>query len=157
MQSRKIIDMMEEIFISLRQLPDQEDIPLPCYMTAQAAGMDVCAAVRSDTTIAPGKRMLIPTGIAIELPPGFEAEIRPRSGLAMKYGITLVNSPGTIDADYRGEVGLLLINHGHDPFVVRRGERMAQMVVHRVSRVVWQTKNELAATVRGEGGFGHTK
>jgi dUTP pyrophosphatase len=101
--------------------------------------------------------MLIPTGIAIELPPGFEAEIRPRSGLAIKYGITLVNSPGTIDADYRGEVGLLLINHGRDPFVVRRGERMAQVVVHPVSRVVWQRKNELATTDRAEGGFGHTK
>jgi len=149
--------MTAEILIPIRQLPGQEDVPLPCYMTAQAAGMDVCAAVRSDTTIAPGERMIIPTGIAIELPPGFEAEIRPRSGLAIKYGITLVNSPGTIDADYRGEVGLLLINHGRDPFVVRRGERMAQMVVHPVCRVGWQTKNELAATARGEGGFGHTK
>lgn len=149
--------MMEKLLIPIRQLPGQEDVPLPCYMTAQAAGMDVCAAVRSDTTIAPGERMIIPTGIAIELPPGFEAEIRPRSGLAIKYGITLINSPGTIDADYRGEVGLLLINHGRDPFVVRRGERMAQMVVHPVCRVGWQTKNELAATARGEGGFGHTK
>ena len=149
--------MMEQIFIPIRQLPGQEDVPLPCYMTEHAAGMDVCAAVRSDTTIAPGERMLIPTGIAIELPPGFEAELRPRSGLAIKYGMTLVNSPGTIDADYRGEVGLLLINHGRDPFVVRRGERMAQMVVHPVSRVAWQTKNELAVTARGEGGFGHTK
>jgi dUTP pyrophosphatase len=149
--------MMAEILIPIRQLPGQEDVPLPCYMTAQAAGMDVCAAVRSDTTIAPGERMLIPTGIAVELPPGFEAEIRPRSGLAIKYGITLINSPGTIDADYRGEVGLLLINHGRDPFVVRRGERMAQMVVHPVCRVSWQTRNELAATTRGEGGFGHTK
>lgn len=149
--------MMEEILIPIRQLAGQEDVPLPCYMTAQAAGMDVCAAVRSDTTIAPGERILIPTGIAIELPPGFEAEIRPRSGLAIKHGITLVNSPGTIDADYRGEVGLLVINHGCDPFVIRRGERMAQMVVHPVSRVAWQRKNELAATDRGEGGFGHTK
>jgi len=130
---------------------------LPRYMTEHAAGMDVCAAVRSDTTIAPGERVLIPTGIAIELPLGFEAEVRPRSGLAIKYGITLVNSPGTIDADYRGEVGLLLINHGRDPFVVRRGERLAQLVVHPVSRVAWQTRTELAATVRGEGGFGHTK
>jgi dUTP pyrophosphatase len=149
--------MMEEMLIPIRQLPGQEDIPLPCYMTAQAAGMDVCAAVRSDTTIHPGERMLIPTGIAIELPPGFEAEIRPRSGLAIKYGITLVNSPGTIDADYRGEVGLLLINLGRDPFVIRRGERMAQMVVHPVSRVAWQRENELDTTARGEGGFGHTK
>lgn len=149
--------MTAEILIPIRQLPGQEDVPLPCYMTAQAAGMDVCAAVRSDTTIAPGERMIIPTGIAIELPTGFEAELRPRSGLAIKHGITLINSPGTIDADYRGEVGLLLINHGRDPFVVRRGERMAQMVVHPVCRIAWQTKNELAATVRGEGGFGHTK
>jgi dUTP pyrophosphatase len=148
--------MTAEITIPIQRLPGQEDIPLPSYMTAQAAGMDVCAAVRSDTTIAPGERMLIPTGIAIELPPGFEAEIRPRSGLAIKYGITLINSPGTIDADYRGEVGLLLINHGQDPFVVRRGERMAQMVVHPVCRVAWQRENELAATARGDGGFGHT-
>jgi dUTP pyrophosphatase len=148
--------MTAEITIPIQRLPGQEDIPLPSYMTAQAAGMDVCAAVPSDTTINPGERMHIPTGIAIALPPGFEAEIRPRSGLAIKYGITLVNSPGTIDADYRGEVGLLLINHGRDPFVVRRGERMAQMIVHPVSRVAWQTKNELAATVRGDGGFGHT-
>ena len=149
--------MMEEIFIPIRQLPGQEDIPLPCYMTEHAAGMDIYAAVKSDTALAPGERKLIPTGIALELPPGFEAEIRPRSGLASKYGITLVNSPGTIDADYRGEVGLLLINHGCDPFIVRRGERIAQMVVHPVSRVAWQRKNELAATARGEGGFGHTK
>ena len=149
--------MMEEILIPIRQLPGQEDIPLPCYMTEHAAGMDICAAVPSDTTLAPGERRLIPTGIALELPPGFEAELRPRSGLAIKHGITLVNSPGTIDADYRGEVGLLLINHGCDPYIVRRGERIAQLVVHQVSRVAWQRKNELAATVRGEGGFGHTK
>ena len=119
--------------------------------------MDVFAAVRDEKTIAPGERMSIPAGIAIELPHGFEAEIRPRSGLALKYGITLVNTPGTIDADYRGEVGMIVINHGKDPFIIRRGDRIAQMVVHRVCRVTWRAKNELGPTSRGEGGFGHTK
>ncbi len=119
--------------------------------------MDVCAAVESERTIAPGERMLIPTGIAIELPHGFEAEIRPRSGLALKQGITLVNAPGTIDADYRGEVGLIVINHGQDPNVIRRGDRIAQMVVHPVCRVLWQAKSLLEPTSRAEGGFGHTK
>lgn len=126
-------------------------------MTEQAAGMDIFAAVVQDTIIAPGEIKLVPTGIALELPVGFEAEIRPRSGLAVKYGITLVNSPGTIDADYRGEIGLIMINHGPEPFLIKRGDRVAQMVVHRVNRVEWQEKKQLADTVRGDGGFGHTK
>ena len=126
-------------------------------MTEHAAGMDVFAAVKEDVIIAPGEIVLIPTGIALALPHGFEAEIRPRSGLAVKHGITLVNTPGTIDADFRGEVGLIVINHGKEPFVVRRRDRIAQMVVHRVCRVAWQAQNELEPTVRGEGGFGHTR
>ncbi len=149
--------MMEEIYIAIRQLAGSEGIPLPRFMTEQAAGMDIFAAVPEERTIDPGERTLISTGIALELPEGYEAEIRPRSGLAIKYGITLVNSPGTIDADYRGEIQLIVINHGQEPFVIRRGDRIAQMVVHPVSRVKWQAKKQLGATARGEGGFGHTK
>jgi dUTP pyrophosphatase len=146
---------MEEISIPIKQFPGNEDLPFPRYMTDQAAGMDIFAAVVKETTLAPGERMLVPTGIAVAVPAGFEAEIRPRSGLALKHGITLVNTPGTIDADYRGEVGVILINHGKEPFVVRRGERIAQMIVHRVCRVAWKPEKELKQTSRG-GGFGHT-
>ncbi|MFZ3116143.1 MAG: dUTP diphosphatase [Syntrophales bacterium] len=149
--------MTEEITITIKRLPGQEEIPFPHYMTEHAAGMDIYAAVGADVKIAPGARVLIPTGIALELPQGFEAEIRPRSGLAVKHGITLANSPGTIDADYRGEIGLIVINHGQETFVVKRGERMAQMVIHRVCRVTWESKPQLTDTVRGAGGFGHTK
>jgi dUTP pyrophosphatase len=126
-------------------------------MTEQAAGMDLFAAVAAETTILPGARMLIPTGVVVALPEGYEAEVRPRSGLALKQGVTLVNAPGTIDADYRGEVGVILINHGQAPFIVRRGDRIAQMVVHRVCRVVWADAASLSPTARGDGGFGHTR
>jgi dUTP pyrophosphatase len=119
--------------------------------------MDIMAAVREEVTIFPGTRTMIPTGVAIALPEGYEAEIRPRSGLAVRHGITLVNAPGTIDPDYRGEVGVILINHGPEPFVIRRGDRIAQMVVHRVCRVVWSVCGELSPTERGDGGFGHTR
>lgn len=130
---------------------------MPAYMTPQAAGMDLCAAVEAETTILPGDRRLIPTGVVVALPEGYEAEVRPRSGLALKQGVTLVNAPGTIDADYRGEVGVILINHGQAPFTVRRGDRIAQLVVHRVCRVVWECSRSLPPTDRGEGGFGHTR
>jgi dUTP pyrophosphatase len=149
--------MIEEIRITIQKVSGTEDLPLPAYMTEQAAGMDLYAAVASETTILPGQRLLIPTGIVVALPEGYEAEIRPRSGLALKCGVTLVNAPGTIDADYRGEVGVILINHGHAPFTVRRGDRVAQMVVHPVCRVVWQGGNALPPTPRGSGGFGHTR
>jgi dUTP pyrophosphatase len=149
--------VIEEIHVSVRRLPGTEDLPLPSYMTEQAAGMDLFAAVAAQTTILPGERNLVPTGIVVALPEGYEAEVRPRSGLALKYGVTLVNAPGTIDADYRGEVGVILINHGPAPFIVRRGDRIAQMVVHRVCRVVWAACGELPVTQRGEGGFGHTR
>jgi dUTP pyrophosphatase len=149
--------MIEEITVSIRRLPGTEDLPLPCYMTQQAAGMDLVAAVGADVTIHPGERMLIPTGVTVALPEGYEAEIRPRSGLALRHGVTLVNTPGTIDADYRGEVGVIMINHGRAPFVVKRGDRVAQMVVHRVCRVVWSVSDALSPTERGDGGFGHTK
>lgn len=148
--------MMEKISIPIQQFPGNEDLPFPRYMTEQAAGMDIFAAVVKETPLAPGERMLVPTGIAVAVPVGFEAEIRPRSGLALKHGLTLVNTPGTIDADYRGEVGVILINHGKEPFIVRRGERIAQMIVHRVCRVAWEPEKELAPTSRGGGGFGHT-
>jgi dUTP pyrophosphatase len=148
--------MIEEIRVSIQRLPGTEDLPLPAYMTGQAAGMDLYAAVAAETTILPGQRMLVPTGIVVALPEGYEAEVRPRSGLALKHGVTLVNAPGTIDADYRGEVGVILINHGRDPFTVRRGDRIAQMVVHQVCRVVWEGCNALPSTPRGSGGFGHT-
>ena len=147
---------MNEIEIEIVQLPGCSDLPLPRYMTEQAAGMDICAAVAEETTIAPGCRAVIATGLAIALPPGYEAQIRPRSGLAMKHGITLVNAPGTIDADYRGEIKLLLVNLGDKPFTVRRGDRVAQMVIQRVSRGRWRRREELPPTPRGGGGFGHT-
>lgn len=118
--------------------------------------MDLAAAVAEEVAVLPGERALIPTGFSIVLPEGFEAEIRPRSGLALKNGITLLNAPGTIDADYRGEIKLILMNHGREPFIVRRGDRVAQMVVHRVSRVVWMEIEEAPPSLRGDGGFGHT-
>jgi len=149
--------MIEEIRICIRRMPGTDDLPLPAYMTDQAAGMDLFAAVCGPIEILPGERSLIPTGVAAALPEGYEAEIRPRSGLALKHGVTLVNTPGTIDADYRGEIGVILINHGTAPFVVRRGDRIAQIVVHRVCRVAWAVCGELPGTQRGDGGFGHTE
>ncbi|MBA4423687.1 MAG: dUTP diphosphatase [Syntrophus sp. (in: bacteria)] len=148
--------IIEELQVSIQRLAGTEDLPLPSYMTGQAAGMDLTAAVGEETTILPGERKLIPTGIAVAIPEGYEAEVRPRSGLALRHGVTLVNAPGTIDADYRGEVGIILINHGQAPFVVRRGDRVAQMVVHRVCRVRWNACGALIPTQRGDGGFGHT-
>ncbi len=147
---------MTGIRISVQTLPHFEGLSLPRYMSEHAAGMDVCAAVADEVVILPGERALIPTGIAIALPEGFEAQIRPRSGLALKHGVTLVNAPGTIDADYRGEIGVLLINHGNDPFVVARGSRVAQMVIAPVCRVAWSESGSLETTTRGDGGFGHT-
>jgi dUTP pyrophosphatase len=147
---------MEKIKVYIQKISGSEDIPLPQYMTDQAAGMDIFAAVMEDEIILPGQRKKIATGIAIALPAGYEAQIRPRSGLALKNGITLLNSPGTIDADYRGEIGLIVINHGEDPFVVKRGMRLAQMVVQKVLQVDWKEASALNDTSRGDGGFGHT-
>ena len=148
--------LVDEVEIAISQLPGCDDLPLPRYMTEQSAGMDICAAVDQEITIMPGRREVIPTGMIIALPVGYEAQIRPRSGLALKHGITLVNSPGTIDADYRGEIKLLVINHGENSFAVRRGDRMAQMVISRVCRGQWRQRETLDETVRGQGGFGHT-
>ena len=147
---------METIRILIQKTAGNEDIPLPAYMTVQAAGMDICAAVADEQIISPGERAKIPTGIAVMLPEGYEAQIRPRSGLAVHQGVTLLNSPGTIDADYSGEIALVEINPGARPFAVKRGMRLAQMVVQRVCRVQWVEAVNLTPTERGDGGFGHT-
>jgi dUTP pyrophosphatase len=147
---------MRNPIVNVQRLPHGADLPLPSYATAQSAGLDLMAAVQADVTLAPGARQLIPTGLAIALPAGFEAQVRPRSGLALKHGITVLNSPGTIDADYRGEVQVLLINHGNQPFVIRRGDRIAQMVVAPVTQIAWHTVEKLDETERGSGGYGST-
>jgi dUTP pyrophosphatase len=146
------------IKLELQQLPHGRGLPLPAYQSADAAGLDLVAAVADEApvTLGPGKHALIPTGLMIALPTGYEAQVRPRSGLAAKHGITVLNAPGTIDADYRGEVGVLLINHGEAPFTVRRGERIAQMVIAPVTRVELTTVAPLSGTDRGSGGFGST-
>lgn len=132
------------------------DLPLPRYMTAGAAGVDLYAAVEAAVAIAPGKRVLVPTGIAIALPEGYEAQIRPRSGLALKHGLTLLNSPGTIDCDYRGEIKLIVINLGDKEYILDRGERIAQMIFSRVEKAEFLEVETLSNTSRGAGGFGHT-
>jgi dUTP pyrophosphatase len=147
---------MEKIKVSIQKIAGSEDITLPAYMTDQSAGMDICAAVPEETIVLPGQRLKIPTGICIALPEGYEAQIRPRSGLAINQGITLLNSPGTIDADYRGEIALIVINHGSVPFAVTRGMRLAQMVVQKILHVDWVEASKLESTSRGAGGFGHT-
>ncbi len=137
--------------------PEQDsDLPLPRYMTPQASGMDLCAAIKVNQEIRVGSIMVIPTGIAIALPTGFEAQIRPRSGLAFKHGIGIINAPGTIDADYRGEIKIALINLGERPYTIRRGDRIAQMVIQKVYQMQWQIVDALEETDRNEGGFGHT-
>lgn len=135
---------------------DAADLPLPAYMSEGAAGMDLYANVKEEVTVEKGSIKLIPTGIRIALPEGFEAQIRPRSGLALKNGISLVNSPGTIDSDYRGEIGVIVINLGENDFVVKRGDRIAQMVINRYEKVKWTECADLDETERGEGGFGHS-
>ena len=148
---------METITIRLKRLRSHaEPLPLPAYQTAGAAGMDLLADTTEPIRLLPGRWALVPTGLAVEIPAGFEAQIRPRSGLALRQGITLLNAPGTIDADYRGEVQVLLVNLGPDEAVVRRGDRIAQMVVAPVVRAVWAEADELGPSARGPGGFGHT-
>ncbi len=147
---------MDAITIEIKRCPGCDDVPLPRYMTEHAAGMDICAAVPEPVVLEPGRRALVPAGFSIALPPGFEAQIRPRSGLAINHGIGLLNAPGTIDADYRGEVKIIMVNHGHEPFTIKRGERIAQMVIGRVVSASWSEVGELTATVRDSGGFGHT-
>lgn len=130
--------------------------PLPAYATALSAGMDLRASLDEPMTVAPGQRVLVPTGLRIELPEGYEMQLRPRSGLALRHGITLLNSPGTIDADYRGEIGVILINLSDDTFVINPGERICQMVVAAHARVEWSATDALSDTERGDGGFGHS-
>ncbi|MCZ8512316.1 dUTP diphosphatase [Paenibacillus filicis] len=148
--------MSNHFDVQIKRLPGNEDIPLPQKMSELASGFDLYAAVEELLVLAPGDRALVPTGFAIAMPGELEAQIRPRSGLAFKHGITSLNSPGTIDADYRGEVKVLLINHGKEPFTVNRKERIAQMVFQLVPDIRLTEVKELDATVRGAGGFGHT-
>ena len=142
--------------IALRRADDAADLPLPAYMTAEAAGADIYAAVASDLMLLPGERALVPAGFSLAIPPGFEVQVRPRSGLALKFGVTVLNSPGTIDSDYRGPVGVILVNLGKEPFVVRRGDRIAQMIVAAVARAEFDEAGEHVQTSRSSGGFGST-
>ena len=150
--------MSSAIRLNIRQLPHGEGLPLPSYQSAHAAGLDLLAAVAENAplVLAPGKHALVPTGLAIALPEGFEAQVRPRSGLAAKHGVTVLNSPGTIDADYRGEIQVILINHGAEPFTIKRGERIAQMVIAPVVQAELVAVATLSDTDRGTGGFGST-
>jgi dUTP pyrophosphatase len=142
--------------LRIERLPEGEGLPLPRYMTEHAAGMDLCAAVEAEIVLQPGEVRLIPTGFKIAVPMGYEAQIRPRSGLAARHGVTLLNAPGTVDADYRGQVCVVAVNHGRQPFAIRRGDRIAQMVIAPVARVEVEEVAELEETARNDGGFGHT-
>ncbi|MFT3810094.1 MAG: dUTP diphosphatase [Micropepsaceae bacterium] len=142
--------------IIVRRLDHNRDLPLPRYETAGAAGMDLLAAVAADVVLQPGARAIIPTGLQMAIPAGFEVQVRPRSGLAAKNGVTVLNSPGTIDSDYRGEIGVILINHGAEPFTITRGSRIAQMVIASVTQGALVEADTLDSTARGAGGFGST-
>lgn len=142
--------------LPLFRIVNKSKHPLPSYATAHSAGMDLRANLDASITLAPGERSLVKTGLFLELPEGTEAQVRPRSGLAFKHGVTVLNAPGTIDADYRGEVGVILINHGHETFEVTDGERIAQLVIARYERVAFTVVTDLAVSERGAGGFGHT-
>lgn len=150
--------MTTAITVEIQRLPHAEGLALPAYQTAHAAGLDLLAAVPDDTPLImqPGQRALVPTGLMIAVPAGFEAQVRPRSGLALKHGVTVLNAPGTVDADYRGEVSVLLINHGEAPFTIRRGERVAQLVIAAVAQAHLVAVAALPSTDRGSGGFGST-
>jgi len=147
---------MSAVEIQFTRKPGTEDVPVPRYMSEHASGMDVCAAVDEPVTLRPGEIRLIPTGLHMAVPPGYEIQVRPRSGLALKHGLTVVNAPGTIDADYRGEVGIILGNVGREPFTIERGMRVAQLVVAAVVQAELVEREALADTARSSGGFGHT-
>ena len=147
---------MTQVEIAVTRLPHNDDLPLPAYETAQSAGMDLAAAIEEPITLAPGSRVMVPTGLAIALSDGYEAQVRPRSGLAARNGVTVLNTPGTIDADYRGEVKVILINLGDEAFEIERGMRIAQMVVSPVTQAAFSEVTELPETTRGTGGFGST-
>jgi len=140
----------------IKRLQHGQDLPLPKYQTRHSAGMDLYAAVNEDLTIEPGGWKLVPTGLTMALPEGYEAQVRPRSGLALKQGISVLNTPGTVDADYRGEVGVILMNHSKKDLIVKRGDRIAQMIINKIEQIVFEEVAELPATARGAGGFGHT-
>jgi len=144
------------IKISVERMPGTEDIPLPAYATPGSAGMDLLAALPDTATIEPGRCRLIPTGLRIAIPVGYEGQVRPRSGLALKQGLTILNAPGTIDSDYRGEIGVILVNLGEAPVKIERGQRIAQLILARVERAEWVLNGSLTSTERGEEGFGHT-
>ena len=144
------------ITVRVRRLPAARDLPLPAAASAGSSGCDLRAALADEVVLRPGERLLVPTGLALEIPPGWEGQVRPRSGLALRHGIGMVNAPGTIDSDYRGEVGVLLINLGAEPFTLRRGDRIAQLVIARVESVEWEEAEALDGSARGEGGFGST-
>ncbi|MGI6307874.1 MAG: dUTP diphosphatase [Dethiobacteria bacterium] len=146
----------EKVDILVTKLSHAEDLPLPGYATKHSAGIDLFAAVEGRTLLNPGEIKLIPTGLALAIPPGYEGQVRPRSGLAIKHGVTVLNSPGTIDADYRGEIKVILINLGDNPYFIQRGERIAQLVIQALVRIEWQEVEELPLSGRDAGGFGHT-
>ena len=147
---------MKRLRIQIKRLRKETPVPLPRYMTEGSSGMDLFASLTEEAVLPPGERRVIPTGISVAIPEGFEGQIRPRSGLAIRNGLGIVNSPGTIDADYRGEVGVVLINFGKEPVTIRDGDRIAQMVITQVFRAIWEEVNDLSPTPRQEGGFGHT-
>ena len=147
---------MGRLTLAFQRLPHGSDLPVPSYQTSHSAGMDLYAALVGSITVAPGLRTLVPTGFAMAIPAGYEAQIRPRSGLALNQGLTVVNAPGTVDADYRGEIGVILINSGQKDVIINRGERIAQMVIAPVIQCVWREVDSLPETKRGAGGFGST-
>ncbi len=147
---------MTPVKVAIRRLPHGADLPLPAYATSDSAGMDLMAALDAELVLAPGARAVVPTGLMIALPSGYEAQVRPRSGLAASHGLTVVNSPGTVDPDYRGEIGVILANLGTEPVTIRRGTRIAQMVVAPVTRIAWDETDALPETGRGAAGFGST-
>lgn len=148
--------MSQSVAIIAKRLDHAADLPLPCRMTPGSSGCDICAAVDSEQVISPGERTLVPTGFCFEIPNGYEIQVRPRSGLAFKHGVTVLNTPGTIDADYRGEVKVILINLGDMPFTIKRGERIAQLVPMKVPQIEFIEQQSITETARGAGGFGHT-
>ena len=147
---------MDRVVLNIKRLDNNLDLPLPSYQSDSSSGLDIRAAVHKAITLKPGEIKLIPTGLSISLPKGYEAQIRPRSGLALRHGLGLVNSPGTIDADYRGEIGVIAINWGKKSFTIKRGDRIAQVVINKISRVRVEEVDELDPTKRGKGGFGHS-
>jgi len=147
---------MENIRIIIKRLKNNQPVSLPQYMTEGSSGMDLFASLENDVTLQPGERRMIPTAISVAIPEGFEGQVRPRSGLALRNGIGIVNAPGTIDADYRGEIGVLLINFGKEPVTLHHGDRIAQLVISRVFRAVWEEAEDLPPSSRQAGGFGHT-